>query len=551
MHIVRAMMRILGIAPVLVSACALGGDPSGSVDQAASGQASVSLASSSAALTQTSNTSWTLAKTGAVDTSSKTVTWTITATKGTTVSGQLVVSGFMAVTNSGGLGATIGNIVVNLQTKSGSAWKSVSVDVADATNDDAATTAHIDAKASSENLATFTENAASGHLLFEDASTNTLFSLVPEVTIPPGATKSLLFSASFDNHVLNLPVGKAVRAEVIVSFGNAGPQQPSAANVDINGNGTIDADEHYVRSVPTRLGLTVPAQTPDNASVAIHDAASNITTTGTVSFSNASFNLGATTGTVSVSYDAGASGGTITNCATLTGTGTTITVGGFPFPIVSGINAQACDAESIGVTTCTPGATGCGWTDGDLTTYPQAAWGDTPTATNAAGLLENNYDAVYLSTAGVFEIGIPGTSGYSMQFGDATSLLAYLPASGTIGPLVADLSNPTTSASGAFGGEVAALKLNIDFSADNVLTGTAHVPFGSLTLCGFTTLPALNTIAVSDFAAQVNTLLGGGSLTSGYTIADLDQITASLNASFGGGSVSTFAQDHLVNGSCP
>ena len=42
-------------------------------------------------------------------------------------------------------------IVVNLQTKSGSNWVSKSADVADATNDDAATVAHVDAHASSEN----------------------------------------------------------------------------------------------------------------------------------------------------------------------------------------------------------------------------------------------------------------------------------------------------------------------------------------------------------------------------------------------------------------
>ena len=56
------------------------------------------------------------------------------------------------------------------------------------------------AKASSENKSLFTENAASGQLLFTDAATNTTFSLVPQVTIPGGATRTLLFSASFDNN---------------------------------------------------------------------------------------------------------------------------------------------------------------------------------------------------------------------------------------------------------------------------------------------------------------------------------------------------------------
>lgn len=43
-------------------------------------------------------------------------------------------------------------------------------------------------------------------------------------------------------------------------------------------------------------------------------------------------------------------------------------------------------------------------------------------------------------------------------------------------------------------------------------------------------------------------LLGGGS--NGYSIAELVPLTVKLNRSFAGG-VSTFAQDRLVNGSCP
>lgn len=540
------MTRILGFVPVLLSACTLAGDPSGSVDQQTTGHASVSLASSDAAITQTSDTLWSLAKTGAVDTSSKTVTWTITATKGSTLANQLVVSGVVAVTNSGSVGATIGNIVVNLQTRSGNTWTSASVDVADATSDDAATTAHIDAKASSENKSTFTENAASGHLLFEDASTNTIFALVPEVTIAPGATQKLLFSATFDNNVLKLAPGRAVRAEVIVSFGNAGPQPPSAANVDINGNGSIDADEHYVRSIPARLGLTVPAPVADNATVTIQDGASNIVATGTVTFSGTSVSLGATSGTVSVHYDGGTSGGTITNCATLSGSGTSVTIGGFTFPIVSGVSAQACDTESIGATTCVPGTTGCGWTNGDMLTYTQTDWGGG--STDAAKLLSDEFNTVYASTFGVLVVGL-ASPGFSMSFTDSASVIAYLPASGPLAPLDANLSDPTTTSSGELGGDVVALALNVDFSDAAFLHGTASVQLGNLTLCGFTTLPALNGTTVRTLLADMNSLLGAGSAP--YSIAQLDPVAVAISNAFLGGTPSTFAQAQLVNGACP
>ncbi len=152
-------MRVLTLVSMLLfsitGTLAFSNPPSGA-------KAAVSLSNASAALSQTSDTAWKLEKTGAL--SGATVTWTITVTQGNTVSGHLFVNGLVTVTNSGTAGATIGNIVVNLQTKSGSSWVTQSSDIADATHGDAATTAHIDSHASSENLGSFTENAASGQL---------------------------------------------------------------------------------------------------------------------------------------------------------------------------------------------------------------------------------------------------------------------------------------------------------------------------------------------------------------------------------------------------
>ena len=93
------------------------------------------------------------------------------------------------------------------------------------------------------------------------------------------------------------------------------------------------------------------------------------------------------------------------------------------------------------------------------------------------------------------------------------------------------------------------LQLNVDFSDAGFLVGTSNVRFGDLTLCNFTTLPALNGMTVRQFLATVNTLLGGGSGT--YGIADLQIITSALNDSFHAGVPKAFAQQHLVNGPCP
>ena len=232
--------------------------------------------------------------------------------------------------------------------------------------------------ASSEGLDTFTENTASGELKFMDASTNTMFSLVPQKTVGVGETVTLLFSAAYDNNVLNLPVGTSVRAEVIVSFGNATAHGASAPDVDINGNGSVDDDEAYVRSVPTRIGLKVPDEIPGNLQVTLSDTAADIATTGTVTVGAPTIDLDTTGGTVTIPYDAGADGGSVTNCAHLTGDSSTLNSGGYNFTNVGGIDLQACNTQTIGPSTCTPGEPGCGWSDGDVITYGQGVWGRCP-----------------------------------------------------------------------------------------------------------------------------------------------------------------------------
>jgi hypothetical protein len=189
------------------------------------------------------------------------------------------------------------------------------------------------------------------------------------------------------------------------------------------------------------------------------------------------------------------------------------------------------------------------FSNGDFVTHEQAEWGDVPTPTNAAWLLQENYDDVYASTAGAFEIGIQDTNGFSMLFTDYPELLSYLPVAGTAGPLNANLVNPTLTPSGAFGGEVAALKLNIDFSDVGLLPQNVGIPFGDLVLKNLPNehigLPQLNGLTVRQFSAVVNTVLGGGFYGT-YSISNLDSIAADINASFVNGIVSSFATTNLA-----
>jgi hypothetical protein len=178
------------------------------------------------------------------------------------------------------------------------------------------------------------------------------------------------------------------------------------------------------------------------------------------------------------------------------------------------------------------------WKAGDETTNGQADWA-------ASNVLVADFNTVY--AIGRVAVGLP-SPGFSMTFTGANHVQEYLPASGAAGPLTANLSDPTTSSSGVFGGDVLALRLNVDFNNAGFLKGASKLKFGNLKLCNFTTLTDLNRMTVLQFLGVVNTALGGGSTTD--SIADLSPITFGVNLAFLGGSPSTFAQEHLFPGAC-
>ena len=119
-------------------------------------------------------------------------------------------------------------------------------------------------------------------------------------------------------------------------------------------------------------------------------------------------------------------------------------------------------AASILALTLAGAASATTWHDGDLVTYTQGDWGDIPNGTNVASLFETNYSTVYAPSFGVFQLGDP--AGFRMFFGSAATVLAYLPSSGPVGALNTDVTDPSSTSAGEFGGDVAAVKLNVDFS---------------------------------------------------------------------------------------
>ena len=184
------------------------------------------------------------------------------------------------------------------------------------------------------------------------------------------------------------------------------------------------------------------------------------------------------------------------------------------------------------------------WSPGDLTTYTQASWGGDPSLPDpGAVLLVAKYDTVFASTFGIVTVG--SSSGFTMSFTDAASVLAYLPSIGPFAPLNGSSLNPISTGSGGFGGEVMGLELNVAFSDAGFLPGSSGLRFGDLVLTNFTPLISpFNGLTVRQFLGDMNILLGGGSTV--FTIADLGTAIQDLNSSFADGTPLPFAQNHLV-----
>src|SRR5260370_5023572 len=182
------------------------------------------------------------------------------------------------------------------------------------------------------------------------------------------------------------------------------------------------------------------------------------------------------------------------------------------------------------------------WMNGDEITYGEGDWSNSGIA---YPLLVADYGSVYAASSGVLTVVLPSPAGFHMIFSSPIPVGVYLPAVGTPAPLDQNLVNPLgATSSGAFGGDVLALQLDVDFSDAGFLLGASGIPFGNLVLENFGPLSLLNGRTVRQILGAANTDLGGG--TSIFSIADLDTLASELTLAFEDGTPDTFAQQHLV-----
>jgi hypothetical protein len=180
-----------------------------------------------------------------------------------------------------------------------------------------------------------------------------------------------------------------------------------------------------------------------------------------------------------------------------------------------------------------------GFVQGQYCGYTQGGWGAAPHGNNVGQILASYFTAVYTS-------GVAVGSPFSMTFQAASDVEAYLPAGGTPGQLTGNLANPTSSSAGVFGGQVLALRLNVDLNDAGIIDGTKG-SISSLVLTG--TGGSLDGKTIAQILTAAETALGGGTVPSGYTVSTLSSLIDLLNQAFDNCVPSDWAQTHLTAGS--
>lgn len=625
---------------------------------ATTGQTSITLIGGVSTVVQHDNTSWDSTKTlGAITPdpsdvtgNTGTISWTVKVTKTAVSDKSIVANGYLTVQNTGSYPATIGNIVVNLQqfmktckpTKYTNTWVSRAADMSDGDNGDLSNSDNIVAGASQEVVAadqacgaknyttlttkvgkstyvegTFITTSGSGKVEF-DYLGNTTFSIEePNNLIPAGQSVTFTYQATFDNSVLKIPAGTQIRTETIVSFGNAGARGGSGAsapNIDIDGDGTVDVSEGeaWVRSVPTRTSLTVPATCIHcNQLVNLTDTPADITTdlAGNVTPTAGTFSFTADNGDTGVTTLTDGSGNTyfvLDGSQITTGSSDTFTVsvGYTVADCLSGtisntahLDTDQYDLVLAGLNSALTPTVPYSWdVNGDLLLQIGTdGLGNPITVVICAGLDQDPSDTETITstdpTCGV-PINPPPPPGNYCTFlqsqwvhhpGDTTltalmtvlgsetigtfptehatwdsdlDIEAYLSAGGTNGALNANLLDPTATSAGHFGGEVLALQLNVDLGNSGLtLNSNSVADFGALLICGTGTQFDGQTVA--SLLAAANTAVGGGALPADCTgqstcsFNNLDTLLQHVNVSFQQCHETGFGLHHLFVGACP
>ena len=137
-----------------------------------------------------------------------------------------------------------------------------------------------------------------------------------------------------------------------------------------------------------------------------------------------------------------------------------------------------------------------------------------------------------------------------IELTSAEAVKNYLPSGGPAAALTGQFTDPAqnTLGSGIFGGDVVALKLDVDYSDAGLIPNGSGLDFADLTICDVPSLPGLTGMTVRAYLALANTALAGE--TAIYSPTQLQSFTDLLVVAFADGIAGPDAS-YLYNGACP
>ncbi len=301
----------------------------------------------------------------------------------------------------------------------------------------------------------------------------------------------------------------------------------TATSVTYNINGDVGALGTFTYSNIPQPALTV-TKTADSTSVAAgHSIGFRIivTSTGNATAQNVVLNDVLPTGVgISWSISPAVAGCTITSNTLVCNFGSLPVDSSRTVHLVSPTTNGSCATYSNTATVSATGlasiqasasvtVTGCE----KVCTATQGGWGQGANGRNIGWMRNTFWSTVYPS--GFVTVG----TGNHMTFTSAAAIENYLPAGSTPGVLPQNYTNPLTTPAGVFGGQVTALRLNVDFSNAGVngwKPNLATTTIASGPLAGMT---------VAQVLAIAESVLGGGALPAGMSLGDLNELVSDIN----------------------
>ncbi|HVL67909.1 MAG TPA: putative Ig domain-containing protein [Vicinamibacterales bacterium] len=159
---------------------------------------------------------------------------------------------------------------------------------------------------------------------------------------------------------------------------------------------------------------------------------------------------------------------------------------------------------------------------GRFRTQTQGGWGSTPSGLNPGTLLAEHFVTLHGS-------GLQIGGAQRLRFTSAAAVRAFLPQGGRAGALDESAVDPTESSAGVLAGQVLALQLSVNFSNAGITRfGLASLKVKTGKLAGYT---------VQQVLTLANSVLAGGALPAGISLADLNDTIDAINNNYVDGTV--------------